>query len=167
MLYPFELVEIPALGLTKLSFVFFFRRVFNTRIKRWYDILTSGMIITTTAWTIGFFFAFLFICSTKPRSYWESPKLELADCVRTQKLHNALVVSDVILDVVIISMSIPIVCIACRLSLHVNWQLMIFRCGVLIYLPPGNGAWLACFYSAQCMCTERPTQGGKLTVSVL
>ena len=31
VLYPFELQEIPALGFTKLSLVFFFRRIFNTR----------------------------------------------------------------------------------------------------------------------------------------
>ena len=74
-------------------------------------MLTSGMIVVTTAWTLAFFFAFLFICGSKPRSFWESPKLELADCVRTQKLHNGFVISDVILDMIIISMSMPVVCV--------------------------------------------------------
>ena len=49
------------------------------------------------------------ICGSKPPSFWESPKLELADYVRTQQLYNGFVIPDVILDIVIISMLIPIV----------------------------------------------------------
>ena len=128
MLWPFEIIEIPALGLTKLSFVFFFRRVFNTRITRWYDILTSGMIVITTAWTAAFFFAFLFICGSKPQLFWASAKIEKAKCVRTQLLHDSFVISDVILDVMILSMSIPIVCNV-HYTAFFEW-LMIIRSGV-------------------------------------
>ena len=61
-------------------------------------------------WTVAFFLAFLFICGSKPRSFWISAKVELASCVETQKLHNGFAISDVILDIIIMSMSVPVVC---------------------------------------------------------
>ena len=74
------------------------------------------MIGITITWTVAFFFAFLFLCGSHPQSYWTSAKVELQKCVKTQELHDALVISDMILDIIIISMSIPVVSVPIRPS---------------------------------------------------
>ena len=73
------------------------------------------MISIISAWAVGFFFSFLFICGRSPANYWTSAKNEKAFCLATQKLHLASAVSDAILDILVIGMAIPMV----RQDLHV------------------------------------------------
>ena len=71
--------------------------------------MTTAMAILTAAWTIAFFFSFLLICNGQPGDYWKSAADEKAFCVQTQKLHVAFSISDTIMDIIIMGMSIPIV----------------------------------------------------------
>ena len=65
------------------------------------------MILVTIAWTISFFFALLFICGRNFSAYWTSTVIEKELCVDTSMLHNALAISDFILDVIIITLPLP------------------------------------------------------------
>jgi len=107
--WPFELQQIPALGLVKLSIVFFYRRVFNTGGTPWYHWTTAITIAIITLWTVAYFFAFLFICGTTPSNYWKSAKDEKAFCVKTQKLHLSFAVSDMILDCIVMIIALPMI----------------------------------------------------------
>lgn len=70
---------------------------------------TIAMISIISAWTVGFFFSFLFICGKSPASYWTSVKTEKKFCVATQELHLASAVSDAILDILVILLPVPMV----------------------------------------------------------
>ena len=67
------------------------------------------MMSIISAWAIAFFFGFLFICGNSPVNYWRSAKDEKSFCVKTQKLHLGSAVSDAILDILIILMTVPMV----------------------------------------------------------
>ena len=121
-------MEVPALGLTKLSFIYFFRRIFNTRISKWYSYFTSGMIMITIVWTAVFFLAYLFICGSHPQAFWSSRGDEIAHCVAIQSLHAAFVISDLTLDIFIMSMSIPIVSLT-SFEDYFPLKLIFSRCG--------------------------------------
>ena len=84
------------------------------------------MIAITIVWTVAFLFAFLFICGSRPQWFWSSAELEMEKCVTTQELHNGLAISDVILDLIIISMSIPIVSLASLRTLFPRLTVMRF-----------------------------------------
>lgn len=107
--WPFELQQIPALGLVKLSVVLFYRRIFNTGATSWHHWSTVVMLSVVTAWSIAFFLSFLFICRGTPADYWISAKTEKAHCVATQKLHLGFAISDTILDCFIMIMAIPMI----------------------------------------------------------
>lgn len=71
--------------------------------------LLDSLPSVVSAWVVGFFFSFLFICGGTPANYWKSAKLEKAFCDKTQELHLASAVSDAILDILVILMPISMV----------------------------------------------------------
>ncbi|ESZ99267.1 hypothetical protein SBOR_0308 [Sclerotinia borealis F-4128] len=107
--WPGELLQIPALGLVKLSLIFFYRRVFSRNAAPRFNIVTWFMICIIIIWTLSFFFSILFICGTDFSAYWTSTIVEKAHCVDTDKLHNAFAISDVVTDFVIISLPVPMI----------------------------------------------------------
>ena len=107
--WPFELQQIPALSLAKLSLIFFYRRVFNTGATRLLKWSLTAMVVLISLWAISFFFSFLFICGKTPAAYWISTKAEKSYCVGTQMLHLSFAISDTILDILIILIPIPLV----------------------------------------------------------
>ena len=104
-----ELLQVPALGLIKLSFILFYRRIFTKGAAWKFNWVTWSMLAIITAWTIAFFFAILFICGTDFSAYWTSTKVEAANCTETSMLHNAFAISDVVIDVIIIVLPLPMV----------------------------------------------------------
>ena len=100
-------MQIPALTAIKASFVFFYRRIFNTGQKKFFDRMTIAVIGLVVVWGIGYFFSFLFICKTHPTAYWTTLGREKELCVNTVFLHNSYGVSDLILDVIIILLPVP------------------------------------------------------------
>ena len=107
--YPFILQQTLALSLIKLSVIFFYRRIFNTKPAHVVNWATITMITIICAWAISFFFSFLFMCDTKPDDYWLSAQKEQKYCVKTQKLHLSAAVSDTILDIAVLVMPLPMV----------------------------------------------------------
>ena len=74
------------------------------------------MMATIIGWTNSFLFAWIFLCKQNPSAYWRSAAVERAQCVATQKLHNALAISDAIIDFLVLIMALPVV--RERLLLH-------------------------------------------------
>lgn len=107
--WPMELLQVPALGLVKSSFVLLYRRIFIKQTASIFDRSTWMVLAVIIMWTTSFFFALLFICGTDFSAYWIGTKVEKAHCVNTNSLHNAFVISDFITDFLIILLPLPIV----------------------------------------------------------
>ncbi|MCJ1373636.1 hypothetical protein MMC20_004864 [Loxospora ochrophaea] len=102
-LWAIELMQIPALGCTKLSFLFFYRRIFRQGKGKIFDVLTI----------------------TRPSSYWGSLADNAEYCVPISVLQNAYAISDFLLDVIIISFPMPLIW-----HLHMNMQRKVGLIGV-------------------------------------
>lgn len=94
----------PAIGLTKLSVLLFYHRVFQThskgfRITLW---LAVGFV---SAWTIAFTFLDIFDCKTPISNLW----LHKDKCVNEQGYNVTQVVLDVLMDLVLLIMPLPLV----------------------------------------------------------
>ena len=102
-------MQILELGLVKLSFLFFYRRVFVTLTTKngAMGLLNLSMILIMLVWCIGFFFAYLFVCGTDFYAYYgRNQVFEKQHCVQTTMLNTAFASSDVIADFIILVMPI-------------------------------------------------------------
>lgn len=97
-----------ALGFIKASFLFLYQRIFSINKKVY--ILLVGLIVLVAAWTIAFFFAEMFQCSTRFWANWGSTHVLQTQCNHTTWVVFAVCLTDFILDVVIITIPIPLVC---------------------------------------------------------
>lgn len=110
VLWSIELMYFPALGFIKLSFLFFYRRIFIKSASRHFRIISLSVILIVTIWILGFFFSYLFACKSHMSYYWTSTIKEEHYCVNAKKLHLGYSISDVLLDIIIIVIPIPLVC---------------------------------------------------------
>ena len=86
------------------------------------------MLFIVISWSIAFFFAIVFICGNDFSAYWTSTIVEKAHCVNTNMLHNAFAISDVVTDVMIIILPLPMVDCICERSVNaLAYMLQIWR----------------------------------------
>ena len=107
--YEFQLVQIVALGLVKLSVLFFYRRIFSVNVAyKPFDIATRLMIWIIILWTVSFFFAFLFDCGTHVDAQWTTLEnlVQYCDSLNSE---IAFAVSDMICDLLILILPLPMV----------------------------------------------------------
>ena len=98
------------LGSIKLSFVFFYRRIFVSGNPRSaFSIATFVVIGIIAAWTISYFFTFIFVCGTHPSVFWESTKASSAHCFKTSKNLQGYAISDFLTDFFVILLPVPVV----------------------------------------------------------
>ena len=105
-----QLMQMIQLGCIKLSFVFFYRRIFLSRVSTTFNILTWIVIAIIAAWMTAFFFALLLACKAYSGQWsaWWGSVIDLSTkCVQTEKLETGLVVSDFLTDMIILLMPIP------------------------------------------------------------
>ena len=95
------------LGLVKLSFLFLFKAVFATGKGSTFGIVSWAMIGLITAWTIAFFFGFLFACGTHIDAWW-NVAIGNKICLGLN-YENGFAFSDFLLDLFIIIMPVPMV----------------------------------------------------------
>ncbi|KAM3075815.1 hypothetical protein ACMFMG_007942 [Clarireedia jacksonii] len=114
--WPGELLQTPALGFVKLSIILFYRRIFTKNAAPRFNLITWAAIAMIVVWTVSFFFSILFICGTDFEAYWQSTIVEKAHCVNTNMLHNAFAISDVVTDILIAILPIPMI-----LQLHLSF----------------------------------------------
>ncbi|KAI1178246.1 hypothetical protein F4777DRAFT_576303 [Nemania sp. FL0916] len=101
--YAFMVTYIPVLGITKLSVLFFYKRIF---ISRPWNIFMWVLIGIVSAWTIAFFFVNVLV-SIPVSALWhpeagKSPKSLGADAVLW-----APSISDILLDAIILAVPVP------------------------------------------------------------
>ena len=87
----------------------FYRRVFCTGQRTWFSISTVVMGVLIVAWTITFFFLFLFYCGSHPWKDWGTVVDLITYCPHALDNQKALGISDSIMDVFIIGLPIPAV----------------------------------------------------------
>lgn len=100
--WPGELIQVPALGCIKLSFLFLYRRVFTKRVAKQFSWANWFMIAVVVSWMIGYFFTLLFLCGTDFKAYWTSSFTEEHFCLPTAPVHLGYAISDVITDILTI-----------------------------------------------------------------
>jgi hypothetical protein len=103
----FQVTEKVALGLIKLSILCLWNRIFGQTKK--FTIFCRIMIVVTIAWTVAFFFATLFQCGTHWARNWESMKIFPPKCTNAAALAAAFTSTDVVTNLVIILMPVPII----------------------------------------------------------
>ena len=98
---------VPANGLIKLSCIFLYRRIFV--INKWspFDIVTKFSVVIVIIWTVSFFFATIFGCGQHFDYPWR-PLVYISMCDTNNRL-DALMISDLLTDVLVWVQPIPVV----------------------------------------------------------
>lgn len=143
-----------ALGLTKLSFLFFYRRIFLSGNPRSpFGIATVFTICIIAAWMVSFFFAWVFVCGKHPSIYWYSLKASSAHCFETRKAIHGFAISDLLTDLMVFILPIPMVG-HCGLELIVEVRHTLTysgRCCSSTCQPAGKWPYFLFSASAPCM----------------
>ena len=108
------IIMIPGNGLIKLSAILLYRRLFVVHKDSTFDLLTKVMIVLCSAWMIGFWFAQIFVCRRDFKAPFGSLE-EVGSCNTNVRL-NALMISDLVTDVLVWMMSIPMVRVPCCIT---------------------------------------------------
>ena len=104
-MYGNDLSQLPAIGLTKVSVLLFYRRIFLER--RRFNIISLVLIYIVLAWIVAFFFANMF--QNDPiNASWTKTALQRKKSIDQTTMYLAQSYADVALDVIIISLPIPI-----------------------------------------------------------
>ncbi|KAI2629786.1 hypothetical protein GGR54DRAFT_650075 [Hypoxylon sp. NC1633] len=101
LFFAFILTQAIGFGLVKLSVLYFYRRIFLTRT---FKTLTTIIIVIVGVWSIGFFVAYLFRCGTNFWALWAPLMYLVQYCYDSKPLFYSLAISDVITDVIILSL---------------------------------------------------------------
>ncbi|MCJ1308350.1 hypothetical protein MMC25_002003 [Agyrium rufum] len=106
--YYFNFTGVFTFGLLKLSLLFFYRRVFRTRVgKTTIDYATTALIVLVIVWTLAFGVGAIFYCGTRPAYAWSTVAVVAKKCSAKLQLLEAYAISDFIMDVIICFLPIP------------------------------------------------------------
>ena len=100
----FIILQPLALGFTKASIVFFYRRIFCGRT---FDYVSHTLIAMIGAWSLGMFLASLLQCGDTLSQFWTTTS-KVTSC-HALPISGAFITLDVILDMCIIVLPIPFV----------------------------------------------------------
>ena len=104
--WAFNLMQMLAFGTVKLSIIFLYRRIFRGTL---FDICSFVMIGLVTVWTVGFFLTVLFQCGQNFWALWSNLFDYLTYCVNDTVYLEVNCISDIITDVLILVIPIPMV----------------------------------------------------------
>ncbi|KAJ0120490.1 hypothetical protein J7T55_015219 [Diaporthe amygdali] len=104
--YVFLLLYPLAIGSTKASLLFLYRRIFT--INRRTRVIIVFTIALVGAWMAAFFFAELFQCSTKFWANWGSSHDIQTQCNKTTMIIFSVCLTDFLFDLTILIMPIPL-----------------------------------------------------------
>ena len=104
--WAFNLMQMLAFGTVKLSVIFLYRRIFRGTL---FDICSKFMIGLVTVWTLGFFFTILFQCGSNFWALWSNLFNFLSYCLDDVVYLEVNSISDIITDVLILVIPIPMV----------------------------------------------------------
>lgn len=106
-------MQICALACVKLSFIFFYRRIFCTGNGKVFSAITLAMIVTIIAWAVSFNVALLLICNGHFAAMWTSVKDLNTHCGTLLEWQLGYAISDFITDVMVLVLPMP--CVRCIL----------------------------------------------------
>lgn len=153
-----------AIGLVKLSVVFLYRRIFS--ISRIFNIYSYFLIGIIVAWTIAFLGANIFQCGSHPAAAWTSVKMILQYCDDTAMATAALALTDLIMDLMIVTAPIPIVW-GLHMGLGQKMQVMgIFGLGAIATGASAVRAYILLFDAYGTTLSYRDIQGENTKVVV-
>ncbi|KAI5923510.1 hypothetical protein F4810DRAFT_669150 [Camillea tinctor] len=95
-----------ALACTKLSFLFFYKRIFS--INNATDKFLKGLVLFICMWAVAFFLATLLCCKTMAIYIWK-PISEMAQCKFFLDVLMAFCITGFVTDVAIIIIPIPLI----------------------------------------------------------
>lgn len=93
-------------GIIKLSVLLLYRRLF---VGRLFNRCSFVVCVVIALWSLSFFFAFAFQCGTNIANWWTSAATIKAYCDNTNAVNLGFVISDVLTDVMILLIPIPII----------------------------------------------------------
>lgn len=93
----------------KLSIIAFYRRLFVVHSKTVFDIATKVMAAIVVAWSICFTLMIIFACGSHFSSNWGNGVMQAANCPTGFTSEYGLVISDLIIDVFIFVMPMPLI----------------------------------------------------------
>ena len=103
-------MQILSMGFVKLSFVFFFRRIFCTgQSNHVFNIASAVVAVIMALWVVAVFLWFLFSCPDNFGGRWTSVKIYHSSCPTDGISDLGLASSDIITDVMIFALPIPMV----------------------------------------------------------
>jgi hypothetical protein len=101
------ILMIPANGLIKLSAVFLYRRIFMVSNGSVFGMVSLATAVICALWTVAFEFATIFGCGLNVDYAWQ-PLIYIASCNTNMRL-DALMISDLITDLLVWMLPIPMV----------------------------------------------------------
>lgn len=107
--FVFIILMVLAFGILKLSITFYYRRIFVTARGSLFDWTTRVAIAISVMWTITFVFGTIFSCGRHVSANWGSVQDALVYCGVGTNFTSALVVSDLITDVMVLCLPLPVV----------------------------------------------------------
>ena len=135
--YTIQLISTLNLGVVKISILLFYRRLF---IIRPFKIASGVLMAVVASWAIAFTIATVAQC--QPLAYfWEYFELEYpGHCIQVRLMYQALAYSDLLLDVLVLVLPIPMV-----ISLHMPWKTKIKVLDILmlgsVSVTQCSGSW--------------------------
>lgn len=111
--YLFLILMSVALGTTKLSLLFFFRRLFVTGLHNVWNRVSIVLIAIVAMFTLAFSLGYVFVCGSNPSAFWSPNNVRATQCLPITgglaMFEKASFVTDFILDVACILLPFPIV----------------------------------------------------------
>ena len=108
-----QMMQVLHLGFVKLSFIFLFRRIFLVNKYSTFGIASLVTIIVIISWTLAFFLTFLFACRGSFSAWWVPLH---TTCIATVLFEETFVISDFVMDLIIVMMPMPMVSFFSMLS---------------------------------------------------
>ncbi|KAI9662671.1 MAG: hypothetical protein M1831_002714 [Alyxoria varia] len=106
VIYAQDIIEKLAYGCIKLSFLFFYRRIFVTGVSTLSRIFTDVMIALVALWAFSLFVAEVFVCGGHPKVFWSYDNVaeRKTSCVNTSVILLVFAVTDVLGDLLIMGL---------------------------------------------------------------
>jgi hypothetical protein len=107
--FAFQLLMIFQLGLTKLSIIFFCRRIFLSSKATAFNAISNVFLVIIACWTIALFLTEMLFCKGDLSYTWEPLQEVQAKCGSPLAPELAFVISDLITDVFILLLPLPVI----------------------------------------------------------
>lgn len=149
-----DYTQTASIAFIKLSALFFYRRVLCVSgISNWFDIATKISIAIIILWLVVFEFLAGFQCGTHLDALWDGTYLQY--CTISFPWLYGLTVSDVLLDVWILALPIPLVC---NQNVKFHWLTNSRLCACIRLGRKGFPFWVSsCWPSCKHTLISRPT----------